>query len=83
MKYKEKNPKPRIIEAITFNELIGHGKTPGSIRNVAYKNESHLVVTTEFNETIKVTPEDVLIIEKHRVYTMIDYIFKEYYELVN
>lgn len=97
MKYKEKNPKPRVIEAITFDELIEYGKAfigvnmvngmPWSFEYkgnaITHETDTYYLVITEFGETIDFTPEDILITEKDRVHTMMDYIFRNHYESVD
>lgn len=92
MKYIEKNPKPPIIEAITFDRLIEYGKTHGANMvdgmpwsfeyegyPVTHETDEHYLIIDGAN-TIDVTPGDMLIIDQDRIYTMSDDVFPSMYE---
>lgn len=98
MKYREKDPKPKIVDAITFDELVEYGKANGAnIVNdmpwsfeykglsITHETDTHYLVLTEFGETIDFTSEDVLLIERKgtHIHTIFKYIFDSHYELVN
>jgi len=87
--------KPKVIEAITFNEFLEIGrKTPGNETRefpwyfqfngypVTHENDKCYLIPTNY-DVLKFTSEDVLVIEENgEIYPCKIDVFKEHYESV-
>lgn len=88
--------KPILIEAISFDELVTIGKELGGNivsgfpwsffyngMSVTHENDECYLITTEFHNTIKFTPSEMLIMDGVLVWTCDKNAFNVVYEPLN